>query len=63
MSTYDPETPNIVRHALDQAWALLPQDRKNQFLKVDIADRVLRKAAVGERDPAALRAARPEPSK
>jgi hypothetical protein len=57
MAAYDPETLNVMRDALDQAWALLPQDRKNKFLKVDMADRVLRKAAVGERDPAALRIA------
>ena len=57
MGVYDPETLNMMRDALDQAWALLPQDRKNKFLKVDMADRVLRKAAVGERDPAVLRAA------
>ena len=57
MGAYDPETLNVMREALDQAWALLPQDCKNKFLKVDMADRVLRKAAVGERDPAALRVA------
>ena len=57
MAAYDPETLNVMRDALDQAWALLPQERKSKFLKVDMADRVLRKAAVGERDPAALRAA------
>jgi hypothetical protein len=57
MGAYDPETLNVMRDALDAAWALLPQDRKNKFLKIDMADRILRKAAVGERNPAALRAA------
>jgi hypothetical protein len=57
MAAYDPETLNVMRDALDQAWALLPQDCKSKFLKVDMADRVLRKAADGERDPAVLRAA------
>jgi hypothetical protein len=57
MGAYDPETLNVMRDALDEAWALLPPDRKNKFLKADMADRVLRTAAVGERDPAVLRAA------
>jgi len=54
MSAYDPETLNIMRDALDQAWALLPEDSRNKHLKIDLADRVLRKAAAGERDPARL---------
>jgi hypothetical protein len=57
MSAYDPETLNVMRHALDEAWALLPEDRKNKFQKIDMADRVLRRAAAGERDPAKLQAA------
>ena len=57
MSAYDPETLNIMRAALDQAWALLPEDDKGKFLKMDMADRVLRRAATGERDLARLRAA------
>jgi hypothetical protein len=55
MSAYDPETLDILRAAIDQAWALLPEDHKNKFLKIDMADRVLRKAAMGERDPVRLR--------
>lgn len=54
MSAYDPETLNIMRDALDQAWALLPEDSKNKHLKIDMADRVLRRAAMGERDPIRL---------
>jgi hypothetical protein len=57
MASYDPETLNVMRHVLDQAWALLPEDRKNKFMKIDMADRILRKAAAGERDPAKLQAA------
>jgi hypothetical protein len=57
MGAYDPETLNAMRDALDQAWALLPQDRQKKFLKADMADRILRTAGVGERDPAVLRAA------
>jgi hypothetical protein len=57
MSAYDPETLKIMRDALDQAWARLPEARKNKFLKIDMAERVLIKAAAGERDFARLRAA------
>jgi hypothetical protein len=41
MGAYDPETLNAMRDALDQAWALLPQDRQKKFLKADMADRIL----------------------
>jgi len=37
MSAYDPETLNIMRDALDQAWALLPESSKNKHLKIDMA--------------------------
>jgi hypothetical protein len=57
MSAYDPETLGIMRDALDQAWALLPEYGKSKHRKIDMADRVLRKAATGERDLARLRAA------
>jgi hypothetical protein len=57
MSAYNPEMLEIMRHALDQAWALLPDDDKNKFTKIDMADRILRRAATGERDLARLRAA------
>jgi len=57
MSVYDPETLDIMHHALNEAWALLPQRSKNKFVKIDMAERVLRRAAAGERDLARLRAA------
>ena len=57
MSAYDPETLYILRAALDQAWSMLPEGSKNKHLKIDMADRVLRKAAMGERDPISLRKA------
>lgn len=55
MSAYDPDMLKIMRSALDEAWALLPEASKNKFLKLDMADRVLRKAATGERDLSGLR--------
>ena len=54
MSAYDPETLNIMRNVLDQAWALLPEDRRKKHLKIDMAGRLLKKAALGERDPKQL---------
>lgn len=57
MGAYDPETLNALRDALDQAWALLPDERKAVTLKVDMAGRILKRAAEGERDPIRLRAA------
>jgi hypothetical protein len=57
MTAYDPETLNALRQALDQAWALLPNERKATIQKSDLADRILKRAAAGERDPVKLRAA------
>lgn len=57
MSAYDLEMLNTMRDALDQAWALLPEASRSKFLKVDMADRILREAATGECDLARLRAA------
>ena len=57
MGTYDPETLKVLRRALDQAWALLPDERKAVTFKADMADRILKRAAEGERDPVKLRVA------
>ena len=57
MGAYDPETLNVLRSALDQAWALLPDERKAVTFKADMADRILKRAAEGERDPVKLRVA------
>ncbi|HZE55711.1 MAG TPA: hypothetical protein VE111_20845 [Bradyrhizobium sp.] len=56
MAQYDPETLIVLRNALDEAWALLPDDRKSESQKSDMAQRILRQAAEGVRDPARLRA-------
>ena len=55
MGAYDPETLIILRNALDEAWALLSEDRRASTLKSDVASRILRSAAEGERDPVRLR--------
>jgi hypothetical protein len=56
MARYDPETLIVLRNALDEAWALLPDDRKSEGQKSDMAQRILNKAAEGIRDPVRLRA-------
>jgi hypothetical protein len=56
MPQYDPETLTVLRAALDEAWALLPENRKSEAQKSDMAQRILRKAAEGVRDPVRLRA-------
>jgi hypothetical protein len=56
MAQYDPETLTVLRNVLDEAWALLPDDRKSESQKSDMAQRILRRAAEGVRDPVRLRA-------
>jgi hypothetical protein len=57
MGAYDPEILNIMRDALDEAWALLSDEHKAVTSKSDMAQRILRRASEGERDAARLRAA------
>ena len=56
MARYDPETLIVLRNALDEAWALLPDNRKSESQKSEMAQRILKKAAEGVRDPVRLRA-------
>jgi hypothetical protein len=53
---YDPETLEVLQVALDEAWALLSSDKQAATGKIVLAQRILRLAAVGERDPIRLRA-------
>ena len=55
MAGYDPETLNVMRTALDEAWTLLPDDRKSKISKSAMAQRILKQAAEGVRDPVSLR--------
>jgi hypothetical protein len=57
MALYDPDTLMVLRNALDEAWALLPDNRKSTSQKSDMAQRILKRAAEGVRDPVRLRAA------
>jgi hypothetical protein len=56
MARYDPETLIVLRNVLDEAWAVLPDDRKSESQKSDMAQRILKMAAEGVRDPVRLRA-------
>jgi hypothetical protein len=56
MAGFDPETLTLLRTALDEAWAALPDRRKSEILKSEMARRILKRAAEGVRDPARLRA-------
>jgi hypothetical protein len=57
MGAYDPEALTLLRNALDQAWSSLPDERRAKMLKSEMAHRILKRAAEGERDPVRLRAA------
>jgi hypothetical protein len=54
---YDPETIVFLRTILEEAWVTLPPARRAQMPKSEMAERILRRAAQGERDPTRLRAA------
>jgi hypothetical protein len=52
---YDPETVNLLREVLDEAWEKLSPEQQARSQKSDIALRILRLAMRGERDPVRLR--------
>jgi hypothetical protein len=54
-SAYDPETVELLREVLDQAWADLQPRHREQISKSHMAGHVLRHAAAGERHPSRLR--------
>jgi hypothetical protein len=53
--SYDPETITLLRSVLDAAWNSLSPAQQARISKSVLAERVLRLAARGERDPARLR--------
>jgi hypothetical protein len=53
--SFDPETVHQLEGILDQAWACLPSERREHTTKSHLAQRILRLAAEGERDPTRLR--------
>jgi hypothetical protein len=53
--SFDPETLSVLRRALDEAAAALPQSERTQERKVLLASRILELAYRGETDPVRLR--------
>jgi len=54
---FDPETVDFLRNVLDEAWSALPVSKRAATTKSALAERILRRAATGERDPIRLKAA------
>ena len=52
---YDPETIDLLRAILDETWAKLSPLQQIEFPRSQIAERLLKAAADGERDPDLLR--------
>jgi hypothetical protein len=52
---FDPETVAMLREVLDDAWSCLPAGQSN-VTRSQLAERILKAAKAGERDPAKLRA-------
>jgi hypothetical protein len=55
-TVFDPETIELMRKALDDAWATLPANRQAIMSRTLMAERILAAAKLGERDPIRLRA-------
>jgi hypothetical protein len=53
---YDPETIELLRTVLDEAWDALPATRQQRTSKTELAERILAAAGRGERDAETLRA-------
>jgi hypothetical protein len=52
---FDPETIDLLRACLDDAWAQLSPVERSNTDKSTLATRILHAAAAGERDPVRLR--------
>jgi hypothetical protein len=53
---FDPETITLLTAALEEAWSIIPERQRRGLPQSMLAERILRTAARGERDPARLRA-------
>jgi hypothetical protein len=53
---FDPDTVALLRTALDRAWDSLPASQQAVTSRSILAERILKAAAEGERDPDRLRA-------
>ena len=54
-AAFDPETIALLKAALDAAWSSLSDQQRAQVPQSLLAERILRSAARGERDPVRLR--------
>jgi hypothetical protein len=55
-TVYDPETVELLKSALEEAWASLLPEQQEAVSRTLLAERILSAAARGERDPERLRA-------
>jgi hypothetical protein len=55
-TVFDPEMIELMRSALDDAWSSLLPEQQASVSRTLLAERILRAATQGERDPAQLRA-------
>jgi len=53
---FDPETLDVLKSAFDDAYLALPVGQQTAGMRAKLAERILRKASQGERDPLRLRA-------
>ena len=53
--SFDPETVALLKETLEDAWACLRPEQQAEMQKTALAERMLKSAAEGERDPQRLR--------
>jgi len=56
-AVFQPELIRLMKSVLEEATAMLPEAKRTSTIKADMASVILARAAKGERDPIALRAA------
>jgi hypothetical protein len=54
--SFDPETINLMKNCLEDVWVSLSPAMRSSTTRSALAERILKKAAGGERDPVRLRA-------
>jgi hypothetical protein len=55
-AVFDPETLALMKSSLDAAWSQLNPVQQARASKINMAEKILKAAARGERDPMRLRA-------
>jgi hypothetical protein len=56
-AVFQPELIRLMKSVLEEATAMLPEAKRTSTIKADMASVILARAAKGERDPIALKAA------